>query len=194
MIGALLAVALTLAAGAIGTDPAVGRAATTCAGVNLNPGPTDGPAIEAATVCLIDQVRAAHHLRPLRSNGYLQLVAAAQVSAMVRANYFADIRPTGETPWLLIARTPYAAHARISAGQNLGWATAGDATPLGMVTAWMNSPPHRQIILSGAFRDLGVGVTAALPSVLGQGSEGAIYAVEFGARVLVEARRGAPKT
>jgi len=190
MIGALLAVAMALTAGPIDTAPALGSAAKSCAGANLPPSPADGPAIEAATVCLIDQVRAAYHLRPLRSNRYLQLVAGAQVSAMVHWNYFADVRPTGETPLLLIARTPYSAHARISAAQNLGWATAGDATPLGMVTAWMSSPPHRQIILTGAFRDVGVGVTAALPSALGQGSEGAIYAVEFGARVLVEARHG----
>jgi hypothetical protein len=46
----------------------------------------------------------------------------------------------------------------------------------------MRSPPHREIILTAAFRDAGIGVAPAVPAVIGGGTGGATYAVEFGAR------------
>jgi uncharacterized protein YkwD len=196
-IGALVSAAMAFTLAGIGAGRALAGPATataTCPGADLVPEPTDGPAIDAATVCLIDQVRASYHLRPLQSNHYLQRVATAQVATMLRWNYFSDNRPTGQTPLLLIARTRYSAHAaRISAAQNLGWATRPYTTPLSMVTAWMKSPPHRKIILTGAFRDVGVGIEDSLPSVLQQGPAGAIYAVEFGDRVTSQAPRARPR-
>jgi hypothetical protein len=53
-----------------------------------------------------------------------------------------------------------------------------------MVAAWMHSPPHRAIILTGTFNDAGVGVTPIVPSDLGVGEGGATYAIEFAARLL----------
>jgi uncharacterized protein YkwD len=93
------------------------------------------------------------------------------------------VRPSGTTPGALIASSPYGAHAvDLSAGQNIGWGTGGDATPASMVAAWMASPPHRALILARAFRDVGVGVSTRIPGVLGHGPWGAVYAVEFAAR------------
>ncbi len=46
----------------------------------------------------------------------------------------------------------------------------------------MHSPPHREVILTGEFRDVGVGVSPAVPPVLGHGARGATYAVEFAVR------------
>ena len=60
--------------------------------------------------------------------------------------------------------------------------TLADATPAGIVTAWMHSPPHREIILTAAFRDAGAGVVPAVPSVIAPGAPGATYAIEFGVR------------
>jgi uncharacterized protein YkwD len=154
-----------------------------CAGAELRPGPSNMPTVTAATVCLLNQVRSTYHLTALRANGYLQRVAAAQVGQMVRWNYFADVRPSGATPSTLIASTRYAAHAaRLQTGQNIGWGTGQDATPASMVAAWMASPPHRALILARSFRDVGVGITMRLPTVLGEGPKGAVYAVEFAAR------------
>jgi uncharacterized protein YkwD len=183
-IGALIALALPIGVGELRTEAAVARAASaSCPGANLHPGRRNAPAVHAATVCLIDRVRAVYHLRPLRSNRYLQGVATRQVKDMVRWNYFADDRPSGLTPSALIASTGYAARARsLSTGQNIGWATGADTTPASMVSAWMSSPPHRAIMLARHFLDIGVGVTAVLPSVLERGRRGATYAVEFAAR------------
>jgi uncharacterized protein YkwD len=143
--------------------------------------------VDAATLCLIDWVRASYHLRPLRANPELQGVATSQALDMVRRDYFADARPTGQTPVGLIAATRYAAQtAKLTIGQNIAWGSGDAATPASIVAAWMRSPPHRKIILTGGFHDAGVGVSATLPSILGQGADGATYAIEFGAR-----RRGA---
>jgi hypothetical protein len=38
------------------------------------------------------------------------------------------------------------------------------------------------VILTGEFRDAGVGVSPAVPPVLGHGARGATYAVEFAVR------------
>jgi uncharacterized protein YkwD len=102
---------------------------------------------------------------------------------MLRWNYFADIRPSGQTPLALVGGTRYRAHtARISVGQNIAWASAIFATPAHIVAEWMASPPHAAIILSPEYRDAGVAVVPALPTVLREGHSGAVYAVEFGVR------------
>jgi uncharacterized protein YkwD len=44
----------------------------------------------------------------------------------------------------------------------------------------MNSPPHRKIILSREFHEIGVGVSAGVP-VAGEGS-GATFVLDFGDR------------
>ena len=51
-----------------------------------------------------------------------------------------------------------------------------------MVAGWMASPGHREIILTGEYREAGVGVAPALPPLLGQELGGATYAIEFAAR------------
>jgi uncharacterized protein YkwD len=128
-------------------------------------------------------MRAAFRLLPLRSNRELQSVANAQTTGMVSKDYFNANSPSGQSPGALIAATPYGADAAsLSTAQDLGWGTHSDATPAAMVSAWMHSPPHREIILTALFREAGVGVAPAVPSVLGRGKHGATYAVEFGAR------------
>jgi uncharacterized protein YkwD len=191
-IGALLSAALLFAVGSLGAGLAEARAgrlptraSTSCPGANLRPTAANFAAVDAATACLINGVRATYGLRPLHVNRYLQGVAAGQVSEMVRWNYFADVRPSGLTPGKLIASTRYAVRAAsLSTGQNIGWATGAYSTPASMVATWMSSPPHRAVILAGDFHDIGVGVEPTLPSVLQQGHLGAVYAVEFGARWL----------
>jgi hypothetical protein len=46
----------------------------------------------------------------------------------------------------------------------------------------MASPPHREIVLTDEFRDIGVGASATAPAALAAGQPGATYTVEFGVR------------
>jgi uncharacterized protein YkwD len=153
-----------------------------CPEANLTPTGGDAAAVEAATLCLIDRVRATHRLPALRANRALAAAAATKVRRMLRHDYFADGEPTGGRPLALVASSPYARFHRVQLGQNIGWGTGSDATPAGIVAAWMASPPHRAIILGPAFRDAGVAVVPAIPAVLANAA-GATYAMEFGVRV-----------
>ncbi len=174
---------LLVCAGALAAVPPRVGAASACRGANLRPTGHNAAAIDAATICLIDQLRVARHLHALRSNAALGAVAWSQVGSMVRRNWFADVRPSGQTPMALVVVTSYRAHAAsISVGQNIAWGTGGYSTPARIVAAWMASPPHRQIMLSSEFHDAGAAAASQLPGVLHAGSQGAIYAIEFGVR------------
>jgi uncharacterized protein YkwD len=154
-----------------------------CANTNLSPSAANAARVDAATLCLIDEMRGAHRLGPLRANRELRRLATSQVRDMVSWNYFADDRPPGLTPLTLLSGTRYPARTkRVSVGQNIGWGTGSYATAACMVAAWMASPEHRRVILTSEYREAGVGVTAAVPPLLGQELAGATYAIEFAAR------------
>jgi uncharacterized protein YkwD len=187
LVAAMLVLALCACASfanlarATATHPPASHAtAGACPNANLRPNRTNAARIDRATLCLIDQVRAARYLPTLKANHELQSVAVSQVDTMVRLNYFADDRPSGATPETLIAATRYGRHARsLSTAENIGWGTRRAATPTQMVTAWLQSPAHREVILAADFHEAGVGATAAVPSLLEHGEPGATYALEL---------------
>ena len=188
-VGTMLMAAGTTCAGALLQPPraaaraiSMARVARACPGSTVRPAGTDAAAVEQATLCMVNRIRANHHLPALRANSTLDAVAGSQVSSMVRLDYFADVRPSGQTPMALVSSTPYAHSAYVSIGQNIAWGTGGQADASSIVLAWMNSPPHRRIILTSQYRDAGVAVTPSVPAVVGAGSSGATYAMEFGVR------------
>jgi uncharacterized protein YkwD len=170
------------AAGSSSSLPAP-RAHTSCKDTGLRPTPKDTARVTAATLCLIDRERAVYSLGALRTNGSLQQIAAGQAKAMVIGDYFGDDTPSGTTPWQRITASAYGIGAHsVAAAQNIGWGTKQMATPVGMVSIWMHSAPHRQIVLTGSYRDIGIGVAPAVPTSLTNGAPGATYTVEFAAR------------
>jgi uncharacterized protein YkwD len=183
-LGALIAGALAILLLSLGAGAAIAkRAPGACRGADLQPNATNQATVDAAMLCLLNKTRATHHLSRLRLNRILRAVAISQAHEMVRRNFFSDNRPSGQTPYALIAATRYPLRgAGLSTGQNIGWATGIYASPRSMVAAWMASPGHREIILTGAFRDAGVAVDPALPPRLGAGHAGATYAIELAAR------------
>jgi uncharacterized protein YkwD len=191
MVRAVIAVILVLSVGspaapassASAATPARGARRGHCRDTSLLPTAHNVRRVTAATLCLIERERAAHHVRALRSNSFLQRIAAGQANDMVVGDYFGDDTPTGGTPWQRIVTSHYASGARsLQAAQNIGWGTKGLSTPAAMVEGWMLSPPHREIMLTGGYRDIGVGVAPAPPPSLGDGTPGATYTVEFAAR------------
>jgi uncharacterized protein YkwD len=165
------------------TEASASTKRSSCRGADLAPTASDSKVIGAATLCLIDRIRSAWHLAPVRANRTLRAVAASQVRSMVRLDYFADVRPSGQTPLSLVAATNYRVHASsVSVAQNIAWGTGPLATPARVVAAWMASPPHRRVILTGYFRDAGVAAIGAVPWRLAHGRHGATYAIEFGTR------------
>ena len=182
MAPAVAAAALALTApGAAASGSPLGSGP--CAGGSLIPGQASAAAIDASIVCHIDHARLAAHLPSLAPNHLLAAVAGHQDTSMVRRDYFSDVRPSGVTPLALVSHTSYSVHtAAIAVGEIIAWGTGPDATPAHIFSAWMASPGHRAVILSGEYLEIGVAVTTAVPSVVGSHGPGATYTVEFGAR------------
>lgn len=89
----------------------------------------------------------------------VQLDASAQAKAndLLAKQYFAHVAPDGKTVTDLVGKEGY---EYIKIGENLALGTFnGDA---GVVTAWMNSPEHRENMLDTAFTQIGVGVSSGM--------------------------------
>lgn len=103
-------------------------------------------------VTLTNERRAEYNLPSLRIDPRLSDAARRKASDMFANNYWAHNSPSGIKPWFFIIATGY---SYLHAGENL----ARDfAEPNSVVSAWMNSPTHRDNLLSPKYRDIGVAV------------------------------------
>lgn len=183
-----LVVALVLALCALLALPTGGAAEAVpgvCTGENSSPNGRNAASINASTLCLMNEIRTVHRLAPLHFNASLGRIASGQARDMVRGHYFADQSLAGLSPLARIMASGYVAHQakpHLHAAQNIGWGLGHAATPAGIVQAWMESPPHRAIILTGVYRDAGVGVSPSVPSGFSSPYHGGTYAAEFGIR------------
>jgi len=152
-----------------------------CTNTELIPTPANIAEVRAATLCLINRERQQHGEAPLSEN--LRLLAAAQGHSedMVSRDYFSHTTPTGEPFDARILASGYVTHSQAyMLGENIDCATLYLATPAATVTAWMNSPEHRENILNGEYRETGMGVAAAAPASFASGQAGATYTQDFG--------------
>lgn len=82
----------------------------------------------------------------------LSAAAAQKAADMFARDYWAHVSPIGTQPWFFITSAGY--NYRY-AGENL----ARDfSDPNSVVQAWMNSPSHRENLLSDKYHDIGVAV------------------------------------
>jgi uncharacterized protein YkwD len=140
-------------------------------------------ALEREVVRELNRVREARDLRPLRFGGGLRTAAARHSRAMLELGFFehesADgttfddrirryYRDQGWESWT-VAETLLSSSVEIGARQ--------------IVDAWVESRPHRTIILSSAWRDAGIGVYYAdvAPGDFGDAAAFVVTA-DFGAR------------
>jgi uncharacterized protein YkwD len=184
---ALGALAGPLLGSALGAGPSAraSLAPTPCAGEHATPTGRNSVALDDAALCLMNEIRIAHRLPELHFNAPLARIAAGQARDMVRGHYFGDQSLSGQTPLSRVIASGYALHPssiHLLTAQNIGYGTGPNATPAGIVGAWMLSPPHRKIILTAAYHDVGVGVARSVPFGLSSRWLGGTYAVEFGTR------------
>ena len=97
---------------------------------------------------------------------------------MVRRRYFSHTTPDGRG-FDDRLRDGYIRSGRWGVGETLAWGTWSKSTPAAIVAAWLNSPPHRRVVLGSRFRHLGIGVSVGVP--VGD-DPGATYAAELGVR------------
>ena len=159
-------------------------AGSTCPNTQLVPAADNLTTVDAATLCLVNQIRLAHGLPALADDAALGAAAQSHEDDMLRNDYFDHAGPAGDTPESRVQASGYltAADASWVVGENLAWGTLTLATPAAIVNGWVNSPEHLANILDPAFADTAVRAAAAAPASLSGGQSGAVYTEDFGGR------------
>jgi len=134
--------------------------ALACSGEGAQPGTVSSRTYTRAVECLVNQQRAGARLGALAHDRRLARAARRFSSSMVRERFFDHVSPEGST---LGVRARAAGYPRGTLGETLGWGTGDLGTPAAIVRAWMQSPPHHAILMSGAFRRIGLGVAMGSP-------------------------------
>jgi uncharacterized protein YkwD len=144
--------------------------------------PTDGSAAAAAdtVTCLVNAERSKRGLRAVSRDADLGQAARKHARDMVRRGYFSHVSPGGSTLGDRLRSAGYGRGQGWRAGEALGWGTGSLATPNALVDEWLDSPPHRRILLDSGFRELGVGVAPGEPRDDQSSLPGATYTLDFG--------------
>jgi uncharacterized protein YkwD len=144
-------------------------AATTarCSGTHARPSRLAAADARGALLCAVNRARAQHGLPALGSDRHLRRAARGHARDMVRRHYFAHQRPGGPS---LADRLRAAGWHGNDAGEALAWGCGSAATASATVRAWLNSAPHRAILLSAAYSKAGIGLVARAPASCGPGA------------------------
>jgi uncharacterized protein YkwD len=94
----------------------------------------------------VNAVRAGQGLRPLRSEPRLGRSAGGYAEWMLRHDYFGHLQRIRAASGFSVV------------GENLAWHSGFRARVAGTVRAWLDSPPHRALMLSSRFRWIGAGM------------------------------------
>jgi uncharacterized protein YkwD len=141
-------------------------------------------ALEGAVIRELNRVRARQGLRPLRAAPSLRKAARAHSEAMLEYGFFGHDSLDG-TDFGQRIRRHYTDRGwtRWSVGEALLSSQTSHIDAREVVVAWLESPPHREIILSPAWRDAGIGVLYA-PSAPREyrGAEAIVVTADFGLR------------
>lgn len=101
---------------------------------------------------LTNEKRVAAGLNPLTENAVLSQAAQAKGADMLNKDYWAHVSPDGIQPWAFFSNAGYKYRY---AGENL----ARDfSNPSSAVDAWMASPTHKDNLLSGKYKEVGIAV------------------------------------
>ena len=150
--------------------------------------------MESSITCLINDERASYGLQPVAPNSGLRQAALSHSNEMINRGYFEHTSPSGLTFIDRIESTGYMRGTRRwTVGENLVWGTGPLSTPQALVTAWMNSPPHRENLLQPTFREIGVAALTGTP-VSSSDLTGVTVSSEYGYRTFAGKKaKGKPR-
>ena len=116
----------------------------------LSPGAASGAdagvSVEARAIESLNQIRASNGLAPLRTSNSLSQSADAYSRHMLVHDFF------GHQARILVASRFH------TVGETLAWHSGFQPGARRTVRQWMASPPHRAVLLSSAFRLVGMGM------------------------------------
>lgn len=101
----------------------------------------------------VNQERTSRNIPALNFNSKLAAAAQYKSSDMITRNYFSHVDPDGNYIWNKIISEGYTPYTIL--GENLA---INFPNTEGLMSAWMDSPTHRENILNADFKDQGVGV------------------------------------
>jgi len=138
-------------------------AAGACLGAGLA---TAGPAHavtltspERHLLALVNATRVHHGLPRLTVVTSLERASRAHSRQMIADGYFGHSSYGGETFAARLVRLGYssAGYTSWTVGENIAYGSGSLGTPKAIFRSWMHSTPHRRIILTRRFRNVGVG-------------------------------------
>lgn len=126
---------------------------------------------ERALIREINRVRSRHGLPRVRFSRALARSADAHTRDMLRANFFGHASSNGTSMERRVGR--FRPSHRL--GENLAYLPRGRPGAAAIVRMWLRSPTHRAILLSPAFRRVGVGRRTGSFG----GSSAVVYTADF---------------
>jgi uncharacterized protein YkwD len=151
-----------------------------CAATTVAAGQAPAATVGRAVRCLVNAQRAARGLVPLRPSRELRVAAEAHGADMVIHRFFAHVSPFAGAVIDRARRAGYVRSGHCALGEDIAWGEGELATPAAIVTAWMNSPGHRAVILDRDYRDVGVGIVSGVP--VDSELPGATFVLDVGSR------------
>ncbi len=166
MLLAALGLAGVVAAGA------PGAAEASCAGAKATIANASTSKLRGALMCLVNRKRSAEGLGRLRVDRKLQKAAGRHARDMVKHDYFAHQRPGGPD---LTTRLNRARWRGSHWGETIAYGCGKSSSPKATLRGWLNSPPHRAILLSSTYKRGGLGLGGEAPC-----GDGAIWVMNVG--------------
>jgi uncharacterized protein YkwD len=155
---------LILAVGLLGLAGASSASATSCPNTDAQVSGLSQDQMESSIGCLINEERASFGLQPVQSNAKLRQAALSHSREMISEGYFEHTSPAGLSFVDRIEQYGYMKGVRSwDVGENLVWGSEQLSTPGALVTAWMNSPPHRENLLRGRYNEIGIAAVVGTP-------------------------------
>ena len=150
-LGLILILGVTLLAGLAAPAGAAAR-------LNLT-------SLEREVLTCVNAERVAHGLAPVKAQPDLMGAARAHARSMAHEAFFSHDSANGASFGLRLLGHGYVrdGYSGWIVGEDIANARVGTvaATPQGVVLLWMQSAAHREVILSGVFRDAGIGIHVA---------------------------------
>jgi uncharacterized protein YkwD len=146
-------------------------ASQSCAGAHRRSG---ARARRLAVGCLVNKARTGAGLRGFVWNRALARAATRHARDMTRRGYFAHQRSGGPS---VFRRVRAAGFRGRNVGEAIAYGCGSTATPAAIVRMWLESPPHRAILLSHRGR-VGIGISGRPP--VSCSAPGATYVLDAG--------------
>jgi uncharacterized protein YkwD len=139
-------------------------------------------ALEADVLVQINTLRRSRGLAPLRLSAALSRAADAHSTAMATRGFFAHESSDGTAFWKRVARYYPRRAGTWAVGENLLWSSP-DVDAAAALRMWLKSPPHRKILLTARWREIGLSAVhaASAPGVY-RGLEVTVVTADFGVR------------